>query len=35
MAGCTGNYIALFVTEETRFMIGEIYEKYIEWSSWK
>lgn len=35
MAGCTDNYIALFVTVETRFVASEIYEKYIEWSSEK
>lgn len=35
MAECTGNYVALFVTVETCFVSGEIYEKYIEWSSEK
>lgn len=35
MTGCTCNYIALFVTVETRFVTGEIYEEYIELSSEK
>lgn len=35
MAGCTGNYISLFVTVETYFVAGESYEKDIGWTSEK
>lgn len=35
MAGCMGNYIALFVTVETHFVTGKSYEEDIEWTSEK